>query len=103
MDLETVNETTATLNCSSSTARLDKLERLVDIKLKDQSYLCCSGTGRISKHLITYSGQIIISLALLGFSFYSIAVGQNKELSIGLISGVTGYFLPHPKLEENKK
>jgi hypothetical protein len=85
---------------SNSLERLDKLEKLVDIRMKQHSYLCCSGTGVISKNLITYIGQIIIAVALLGFSFYSLTQNQNRELSIGLISGITGYFLPQPKLKE---
>jgi hypothetical protein len=85
---------------SNSTERLDRLEKLVDIKMKQNSYLCCSGTGVVSKNLITYVAQIILSLALLAFSFYSLSKGENKELSVGLISGITGYFLPQPKLKE---
>ncbi len=100
---ETDENRSVIIAASNSSARLDRLEKLVDIRMKQNSYLCCSGTGVVSKNLITYIGQIILALALLGFSFYSLSQSQNRELSIGLISGITGYFLPQPKFKEEDK
>ena len=81
-----------------SLKRLEQIEKKLEISMKKNSYLCCSGSN-ISKDLVTYIGQISVSIILLSFSFYSLSTGQNKDLAIGILSGVSGYLLPNPKIK----
>ena len=75
-------------------------ERRVHIAQEaDKWDLCCS---RTSGSLIRFASQLAVCAAVLGFSFYSIARSPeaNNSIYYSLISGIVGYVLPAPRINE---
>ena len=88
------------ISSDDSVERLDRLERIIDIERKRDSFICPSGT--ISKELCTYSVQLGFSVTILGFCFYNLTQTQNfHDLSVSLISMLIGVYLPQPKMRDD--
>lgn len=86
---------------TDSNSRLDKLERLLELELKQKSFLCPSGS--ISKELCNYAVQIGFSSVILGFSIYNLLkTDQYHDLSVSLISMLIGIYIPSPNSQINR-
>ena len=76
-------------------------EKKVEIEQeRDEWRLCCS---KSSASLIRYIGQMVCCASVLTFSFYQISQDKHGDNSVyfSLISGIVGYLLPAPQLQEN--
>ena len=76
-------------------------EKKIEIEQERDTWsLCCS---KSSASLIRYIGQMVCCASVLTFSFYQISQDKHGDNSVyfSLISGIVGYLLPAPQLQEN--
>ena len=91
-----------TIDREASSERLDELERKLELQMRKDSFLCPSGS--VSKELCHYITQIGFSVALLSFSLYNLTYKDtHHDLSVSLISMLTGLYLPQPSMSSEDR